>query len=219
MNSPERSVIRQAISILGSLQLTVVLLGLSIILVFFGTIAQVNAGIWTVMDQYFRCWIALLGGWMPYPGGRLLGALLLVNLFISHTARIKVQARGSRLLAGLAALAVGSALTWFVISHVFDFDSTQATINPSRRVTIQLVQGGGAGAVLFVACWLLFRRKAGIVLLHAGIVILMLSELFTSVLAQEGQMSVFEGQRINFVEDNRSAELAIIDGSDPQKDD
>jgi hypothetical protein len=219
MNSPERSVIRQAISILGSLQLTVVLLGLSIILVFFGTLAQVNAGIWTVMDQYFRCWIALLGGWMPYPGGRLLGALLLANLFISHTARIKVQARGSRLLAGLAALAVGSALTWFVISHVFDFDSTQATINPSRRVTIQLVQGGGAGAVLFVACWLLFRRKAGIVLLHAGVVILMLSELFTSVLAQEGQMTVFEGQRINYVEDNRNSELAIIDASDPEKDD
>jgi hypothetical protein len=36
----------------------VVLLGLSITLVFLGTIAQVNAGIWTVMDQYFRCWIA-----------------------------------------------------------------------------------------------------------------------------------------------------------------
>src|SRR5215831_20882685 len=109
MNSPERSVIRQAISILGSLQLTVVLLGLSIILVFFGTIAQVNAGIWTVMDQYFRCWIAMLGGWLPFPGGRLLGVALLVNLLVSHTARIKVQARGLRLVTGLAAMAAGGA--------------------------------------------------------------------------------------------------------------
>jgi hypothetical protein len=220
MNSPERSVIRQAVSFLGSLRLTVVLLGLSIILVFIGTIAQKYAGIWTVMDQYFRCWFVKLGGVVPvYPGGRLLGAVLLVNLLISHAARIKVQARGLRLVCGLAALAAGGALTWYFISHVFDFDSTQATINPSRRVTIQLVQGGVAAAVLFVACWLLFRRKAGIVLLHAGIVILMLSELFTSVMAEEGQMSIFEGQKVNYVEDNRHAELAIIDGSDPQKDD
>jgi hypothetical protein len=219
MNSPERNPVQAALAFLGSLWLTVILLGLSILLVFFGTLAQVNAGIWTVMEQYFRCWIALLGGWIPFPGGRLLGTALLINLLISHTARIKVQARGPRLVLGLATLAIGGALTWFVISHVFDFDSTQRTINPSQRVTVQLIQGGGAAAVLFVACWLLFRRKAGIVLLHAGVVILMLSELFTSVLAEEGQMSIFEGQKINYVEDNRSAELAIIDGSDPEKDD
>lgn len=219
MSSPERNPAQKALAFLSSLQLTVVLLVLSIALVFFGTLAQVNNGIWSVMEQYFRCWVAWLGGWLPFPGGRALGAALLVNLVLSHAKRIKVQASGPRALVGWTTLAVGSALTWYVISHVFDFDSTQRTINPSQRVTIQLIQGGGAGAVLFVACWLLFRRKAGIVLLHAGVVILMLSELFTSVLATEGQMSVFEGQRINFVEDNRTAELAIIDPSDPEKDD
>lgn len=218
MSSLEKSPVQKAIAFLGSLQLTVVLLAMSIVLVFVGTIAQVGSGIWTVMDQYFRCWIALLGGWFPFPGGRLLGALLLVNLLISHTARIKVQARGPRLLLGLATLAVGGALTWFVIAHAFDLDSTTKTINPSERVTIQLIQGTGSAAVLFVACWLLFRRKAGIVLLHAGVVILMMSELFTSVLAEEGQMSVFEGQTVNYVEDNRKSELAIIDASSPAAD-
>jgi hypothetical protein len=39
------------------------------------------------------------------------------------------------------------------------------------------------------------------------------------VLAEEGQMSIFEGQKVNYVEDNRHAELALIDGSDPEKDD
>jgi len=219
MSSPERNPVQQVLAVLGSLRLTVVLLAMAIFLVFVGTLAQVNAGIWTVMDLYFRCWIARLGGWCPFPGGKLLGAALLVNLIVSHSSRIKVQARGPRLLLGLATLAIGAALTWFVISHVFDFDSTQRTINPSQRVTLQLIQGGGAAAVLFVACWLLFRRKAGIVLLHAGVVILMMSELATGELAQEGQMTIFEGQRINYVEDNRSAELAIIDGSDPEKDD
>ena len=219
MSKSGEDVVDKIVGVLGSLRLTVALLGLSIVLVFLGTIAQVNAGIWTVMDQYCRCWIARIGGWFPFPGGRLLGAALLVNLLISHASRIKVVARGPRLALGIGTLAMGLGLTWFVISHVFDLDSTTRTINPSQRVTIQLIQGGGAAAVLFVACWLLFQRKAGIVLLHAGVVILMLSELFTSVLAEEGTMTIFEGQKVNFVEDSRTSELAIIDASDRAADD
>jgi hypothetical protein len=235
MIRPPKSPAAQVFDALGSLWLTVTLLGLSIFLVFAGTLAQVDKGIWTVMDQYFRCVIAWIdfrvflkyflppethiSGSFPYPGGRLLGVLLLVNLLISHGQRIKVQARGPRLLIGLATLAVGLTATWVVISHVFDYDSSQKVINPSMRVTYQLIYGGGAGAILYVACWLLFRRKAGIVLLHTGIVILMLSELTTSLLAKEGQMSVFEGQKVNYVEDTRSVELAVIDGSDPASDD
>lgn len=220
MNSGKRHPVHQVLAVLGSLRLTVALLGMSIFLVFIGTWAQVNNGIWTVMEQYFRCWLVKLGGWFPvFPGGKLLGAALLVNLIVSHTTRIRIQARGPRLFLGLATMAVGLALTWLVISHVFDLDSTQKTINPSKRVTFQLMQGGGAAAVLFVGCWLLFRRKAGIVLLHAGIVILMFSELYTGELAEEGTMSIHEGQSVNYVEDNRSSELAIIDDSSPSMDD
>jgi hypothetical protein len=47
----------------------------------------------------------------------------------------------------------------------------------------------------------------------------MFSELATGLMAEEGQMSIFEGQSVNFVEDNRSAELAIIDDSNPASDD
>src|SRR5579864_542545 len=230
MTSPPKSPLAQVVAALGSLRLTVALLGLSIFLVFAGTLAQVDKGIWTVMEQYFRCWFAWIDfkiffshehpvpGGFPYPGGRLLGAVLLANLLISHASRIRVVARGPRLLIGLATLAVGLVATWVVISHVFELDSTQKVSDPSLRVTYQLIYGGGAGAILFVACWLLFQRKAGIVLLHAGVVILMLSELSTSLLAKEGQMSIFEGQSVNFVEDTRTAELAIIDSSNPKYD-
>src|SRR5947209_3264367 len=38
---------------LASLQLTVVLLALALGLVFFGTLAQKTAGLWTVVDKYF----------------------------------------------------------------------------------------------------------------------------------------------------------------------
>ena len=219
MNSA-RSGLATVLSILGSLRLTVVLLFMSIVLVLVGTLAQRESGIWTVLENYFRCWFVKVGGVVPvFPGGKLLGTALLINLLVSHAARIKIQARGPRLGLGIATMAVGLALTWVIISHAFDLDSTQKTINPSKRVTLQLLQGGGAGAVLFVGCWLLFRRKAGIMLLHGGIVILMISELYTGELAEEGTMSIFEGQTVNFVEDNRTSELAIIDGSDPTADD
>ena len=231
MTSPRKSPPAQVVAALGSLRLTVTLLAMSIFLVFVGTLAQVEKGIWTVMEQYFRCWFAWvelkiffardanIGGGFPFPGGRLLGAALLTNLLVSHASRISVKARGPRLAVGIATLAVGLSITWVVISHVFDADSTQTGADPSGRVTMQLIYGGVSGAVLFVGCWLLFQRKAGIVLLHTGVVILMLSELVTSLLAKEAQMSIFEGQKINYVEDTRSVELALVDGSDPSTDD
>jgi hypothetical protein len=86
-------------------------------------------------------------------------------------------------------------------------------------VTLQLIQGGGAAAVLFVGCWLVFRRKAGIVLLHTGVVILMISELVTGMMAEEGNMTIGEGQKVSFVEDTRKVELALVDASDPASDD
>src|SRR4029078_8683527 len=103
MNSPAKNPVAQVLAVLGSLRLTADLLGLSIFLVFVGTLAQVDKGIWTVMEQYFRCWFACVdmkiffardanvGGGFPFPGGRLLGAALLTNLLVSHGQRISVQ--------------------------------------------------------------------------------------------------------------------------------
>ena len=44
----------QVVLALASLKLTVVLMALSIVLVFVGTLAQVDEGIWTVVEKYFR---------------------------------------------------------------------------------------------------------------------------------------------------------------------
>jgi len=226
---PSRNPLALAVQVLGSLRLTVTLLGLSIFLVFAGTLAQVDKGIWTVMSQYFRCWVAHLEprifpwfssmeGWVPFPGGWMIGAALLINLVVSHASRIRLQAKGGRLLMGSAVLAIGVLLTWVVISHVFDADSSEHKVAPSMRVTLQLLQGGGAAIVLFMGCKMLFGRKAGIVLLHAGIVLMMISELVTARSAQEGMMRVGEGQTVNFVEDSRESELAFIDRSNPAHD-
>ena len=47
---------------LASLQLTVALFALSMVLVFFGTLAQIDKGFWTVVEQYF--WSAYV--WIPF---------------------------------------------------------------------------------------------------------------------------------------------------------
>jgi hypothetical protein len=223
--------IAAGIAALGSLKLTVALLAMSIFLVFAGTVAQIDAGIWTVVDKYFRTAITLIPvrvffprawdvpGQIPFPGGWLIGAALVVNLLVSHAVRIRLEARGGRLGVGLAILAIGTLLTWLVVGSGFDADSAQAKASPTWRVTAQLLQATEAAVVLFLGCRILFGRKAGIVLLHAGIVVMMSSEIITGLAAREGQMTIDEGQTVSFVEDNRSVELAFVDRSDPARDD
>ena len=223
-------VLGRAAAAAGSLRVTVVLLGMALFLVFAGTLAQRFQGIWTVMEQYFRCWFAWVDAkvfypssvnvtWgFPFPGGFLIGTALLINLLVSHAQRIKLQARGPRLLMGAAVLAIGSVLTWLTIAHVFDADSSEKKIDPFWRVTMQLLQGTGVAVVLFWGCRMLFGRKAGIVLLHGGIVLMMVSELITAKAAVEGRMRISEGSFRNYVFDTRVTELAVVDGSDPAAD-
>jgi hypothetical protein len=95
MNS--RSVLKLSLDALGSLRLSVILLGLSVLLVFFGTLDQVRIGIREAQDIYFESFFAIWrypviwpGGDflnyipLPLPGGYLIGPLLLVNLVTGH---------------------------------------------------------------------------------------------------------------------------------------
>ncbi|HUE72701.1 MAG TPA: cytochrome c biogenesis protein CcsA [Pirellulaceae bacterium] len=85
----------------------------------------------------------------------------------------------------------------------------------SMRILWQLLQGTAAGAVLLAGCWLLFQKRAGIVLLHAGVVLMMVNELVVARYAIEWQMTLEEGEAANFARDIRTTELAIIDRSQP----
>lgn len=219
------------LAILGSLRLTVTLLGIAIFIVFAGTLAQVHSGTWTAVDQYFRCWIGWIEfriffpegtqvpGRIPFPGGWLVGAVLVVNLLVAHANRIQLKATGGRRMTGAAVLAAGVVLTCVVVTHVFNPESAGPGMSPSWRVTWQLIQGSAAAGLLFCGCRILFERKAGIVLLHAGIILLMVSELATGLFAHEATMTLPEGQEMNYVEDSREVELAVIDPSDPKMDD
>jgi len=103
-----------------SLKLTIVLLALSIILVFWATLAQVKLGVWGVQEHFFRTFFVLSripGTDIPvpvFPGGYFIGGLLLLNLIAAHLARFKLTWRKSGIVLthlGLILLLVGELLT------------------------------------------------------------------------------------------------------------
>ena len=149
-----------------SLKLTVVLLSFSLVLIFFGTLDQVQYGIWHTQELYFESFLVVwtfpehapLGqhlNWIriPMPGGYLLGGMLLINLLAAHFTRFKMS-------------------------------------------------------------WM----KCGVFLIHSGLILLLISELMTDILAVESQMPVDEGGTSNYSQGFRENELVFIDRSHPEHD-
>src|SRR5215204_1526866 len=88
---------------IADLRITVVLFALSMVLVFWGTLAQTDNGVWTVVRDYFRSFVAWVplkvilfnsleepGIRLPFPGGWLLGFAMLINLLAAHAVRFKM---------------------------------------------------------------------------------------------------------------------------------
>ncbi|HWG46325.1 MAG TPA: cytochrome c biogenesis protein ResB [Gemmataceae bacterium] len=127
--------VKKAGKALASLRLTVFLFVLSMILVFCGTLAMMDQGLFTVLSRYFRsgiAWIPLqlfvrfgqvffgispdaqVAGSIPFPGGWLIGAALLVNLIAAHATRFRFTLKRSGILlihSGLIILMLGELVT------------------------------------------------------------------------------------------------------------
>jgi ResB-like family len=79
-----------------SLRLTVVLLVLSLVLIFIGTLAEVHLGLYKAQAEFFRSffiyWHPAHATWkIPvFPGGYLIGAALVINLIAAHLSRFKL---------------------------------------------------------------------------------------------------------------------------------
>ena len=108
------------LKILTSLRLTVVLLAFGIVLVFVGTVAQADEGLYQAQARYFKHWfvwgITMFGRRVPMglPGGYLIGTLLLFNLVAAHIKRFQFTAKkiGIQLThAGVILLLVGQLAT------------------------------------------------------------------------------------------------------------
>jgi len=149
----------RVIGVLTSLRLTVVCLILAAVLVFWGTLAQVDLGLYKVQNEFFRSFLIY---WTPphwgiklpvFPGGYLVGGVLLINLISSHFQRFKLTA-----------------------------------------------------------------DKAGIWLIHAGVILLLCGQFLTDRLSRESSLPLREGETRNYSESDRETELAIIDRTDPAAD-
>ena len=84
---------RKIIDLITSLKLTIVCLAAAMVLIFAGTVAQVHLGIHEAQQRYFQ---SLFVWWPPeshgfkfpiFPGGHLIGAVLLINLIAAHAKR------------------------------------------------------------------------------------------------------------------------------------
>lgn len=115
------------IKLFSSLRLTLVCLLMALALVFAGTLAQVRLGLFAVQSEFFRSFFVY---WKPegshwkipiFPGGWLIGAVLMVNLLAAHIQRFQFHRRKIGLLlvhAGLILLLGG-----FFLSEIFQIES------------------------------------------------------------------------------------------------
>ena len=112
------------------------------------------------------------------------------------------------------------ALLAFLLFKI-DINSINAdSMRSAVRILWQVIEAGTAALVLLAGCILVFRKRAGIVLLHAGIGLIMANELVVHFLHKEAQMTITEGQTTNYASDIRTVELAVIDSkSTPNQDD
>jgi hypothetical protein len=103
--------------------------------------------------------------------------------------------------------------------------AANAVIPPTPFFRLWLPGGYTIGALLLVnliashATRFKWRReKAGIQIIHFGIILILLGELFTGLWARETQMYIDEGATANFSSAPREVELAFVDVSDPGRE-
>ncbi len=147
--------IKRIVLFFTSLKLTVALLAFAIVLVFIGTLAQVDEGLYQAQSHYFRQWVVVGPHFMGYrmwiilPGGYLIGTMLLLNLLAAHIYR-------------------------------FQFS----------------------------------KKKIGILLTHAGVILLLVGQLVTDMFAHETQIFLSEGETKSYSESTRDFELVFRQGGE-----
>jgi hypothetical protein len=146
---------RRVVDLFTSLKLTIVCLAAAMALIFAGTIAQVHFGIHEVQQRYFQSmfvwWPTQGRGFsMPvFPGGHLIGAVLLVNLIAAHVKRFRWTWRklGIHLThAGLIIMLAGGLFTdlFAVESHVrLSRGDTKNYSEDTRRMELAVIDVSG----------------------------------------------------------------------------
>ena len=142
---------RRFVDFLTSLKLTIICLAAAMVLIFAGTLAQVLLGIHEAQQRYFQSFFV----WWPpesrglripvFPGGHLIGAVLLVNLVAAHAKRFRWAWRklGIHLThAGLIIMLAGGLFTdlFAVESHMgLGVGDTKNYSEDARRIELAVI--------------------------------------------------------------------------------
>lgn len=211
------SLARTILKPLASLRLTVALLALAVLLIFFGTWAQRLNDIWHVQRTYFHSWFvwsnfgiispSLSRIPLPLVGGYTLILLILVNLVAAHASRFKATWWDLVLIPLLGVMVVypQALLSWLPpqwLSHSLGGV-------PTAMVVAFIPLLAAMAAIVAV----LHKKRTGIILIHTALIVLLGGEAVTSLFAVESQMVIDEGQTTNYSFDTREAELAVVDAS------
>src|SRR6202008_3616974 len=145
------------VDLITSLKLTIVCLAAGMALIFAGTLAQVHLGIHEAQQRYFQSWFV----WWPadssglkipmFPGGHLIGGVLLVNLVAAHAKRFRWAWRklGIHLThAGLIIMLAGGLFTDFfsVESHMrLGGGDTKNYSEDARRIELAVIDTTDTG--------------------------------------------------------------------------
>ncbi len=135
-----------------------------------------------------------------------------------HWASFKVQASGGRRATGIVFLLLGILVT---VGVMFGWGTAPvaATENDAFwRVFLRLGRGTLAAVVFYIACLLLYRKRAGMVLMHGGILFLLIGEFATALYAVEARMTIKEGETVNYIDHSQQLELAFTETSNPDFD-
>ncbi|MCI0683951.1 MAG: cytochrome c biogenesis protein ResB, partial [Gemmataceae bacterium] len=168
-------------------------------------------------------WISYGALWVAFKWG----VVLLAAGAAAVTVRAFLRADPARRVHRWVMLPIALALVGVAIYLLAAGDGARMS-DPSMRILSQLISAAFAGAVLLTGCILAFKKRAGIVVIHFGIGLLMFNELWVSTTHVESQITLEEqkgsGQpdrvAANYVHDIRELELAIIErGADRDGED
>jgi len=99
-----------------SIPLTVFCLALLMILTFWGTLYQVEHGLYAAQEKFFTSWAVWVLGVIPFPGGKLVLGVLMINLLgymINMLAFQPLKPGIVMIHAGLLIMLIGGAITHY----------------------------------------------------------------------------------------------------------
>lgn len=117
MNDPVQRVWNSSpVQWLFSIKLTVILLAVLMVLTFWGTLYQVEHGLFAAQEKFFTSWFVWVFNVIPFPGGKLTLAVLMLNLLGYMLNMLAFQPLKAGILlihAGLLVMLIGGAITHY----------------------------------------------------------------------------------------------------------